>query len=78
MQRDFWLSTRKSCVIAVKLIQKLSPREELRAPVQRLTLSLEKQAGVKIHCFKNNDDRVTSKFSIVKVTLRFGPVNHYP
>ena len=30
----------------VKLIQKLSPREELRAPVQRLALSLEKQAGV--------------------------------
>ena len=30
----------------VKLIQKLSPREELRAPVQRLTLSLDKQAGV--------------------------------
>ena len=34
---------------AVKLIQKLSPREELRAPVQRLTLSAEKQAAVKIH-----------------------------
>ena len=45
MRPDFWLSTRKSCVIAVKLIQKLSPREELRAPVQRLT-SIEKRAGV--------------------------------
>ena len=32
-----------------KLIQKLSPTEELRAPVQRLTLSPEKQAAVKIH-----------------------------
>ena len=30
----------------VKLIQKLSPGKELRAPVQRLALSLEKQAGV--------------------------------
>ena len=27
MRPDFWLSTRKSCVIAVKLIQKLSPRD---------------------------------------------------
>ena len=34
---------------AVKLIQKLSPREELRAPVQRLTLSPVKLAAVKIH-----------------------------
>ena len=32
-----------------RLIQKLSPREELRAPVQRLTLSPGKQAAVKIH-----------------------------
>ena len=32
-----------------KLFQKLSPREELRTPVQRLTLSPEKQAAVKIH-----------------------------
>ena len=31
---------------AVKLIQKLSPREELRPPVQRLILSVEKQTGV--------------------------------
>ena len=31
-----------------KLFQKLS-REELRTPVQRLTLSPEKQAVVKIH-----------------------------
>ena len=31
----------------VKLIQKLSPREELRVSVQRLASSLEKQAGVK-------------------------------
>ena len=30
----------------VKLIQRLSPREELRASVQRLALSSEKQAGV--------------------------------
>ena len=34
---------------AVKLIQTLSPREELRTPVQILTLSPEKQAAVKIH-----------------------------
>ena len=34
---------------SVKLIQKLSPRDELRAPAQRLTLSPEKQAAVKIH-----------------------------
>ena len=47
--------------------QMLSPREVLRAPVQRLTLSLEKQAGVKIHFFKNNHDWVRSQFSIVNV-----------
>ena len=32
-----------------ELFQKLSPREELRTQVQRLTLSPEKQAVVKIH-----------------------------
>ena len=31
----------------MKLIQKSSPREELRAPVQRLASPLEKQTGVK-------------------------------
>ena len=31
----------------IKLIQKLSPREELHAPVQRLASPLEKQGGVK-------------------------------
>ena len=31
----------------IKLIQKLSPREELHALVQRLASPLEKQAGVK-------------------------------
>ena len=30
------------------LIQKLSPREELGTPVQRLTLSPEKQAALKM------------------------------
>ena len=34
---------------AVKLIQKLSPKEQQRTPVQRLTLSPEKQAAGKIH-----------------------------
>ena len=34
---------------AVKLTQKLSPREKLHAPVQTLTLFPEKQAAVKIH-----------------------------
>ena len=32
-----------------KLFQKLSPREEQRTPVQRLTLSPEKQVAVQIH-----------------------------
>ena len=35
----------------VKLIRKLSSREELRAPVQRLTL-IEKNLELKIHCFR--------------------------
>ena len=63
----------------VKLIQKLSAREELRAPVQRLALSSEKQAGV-----WNSLLLEQSKFSIIDVAtvkatirLRFGSVNHY-
>ena len=46
----------------VKLIQKLSAREELRAPVQRLALSSEKQAGV-----WNSLLLEQSKFSIIDV-----------
>ena len=45
----------KHGVKTVKLIQTLSPREELYTPVQRLTL-VEKQLEFKIHCFKSNHD----------------------